>query len=117
MVKFLGTQESYDQLMIVTEPVIPVSHVLEGMSVEGLVMGWRGVACALDFLHGQAKISHNNLNEECVYVSTVDSQWKLGGFEAAKSFKKIDSAVSYNWMVICPSYTVQQEDFNFTCPN
>ena len=46
VVKFLGTQESYDQLMIVTEPVIPVSRVLEEMSVEGLVMGWRGVACA-----------------------------------------------------------------------
>ena len=84
--------------MIVTEPVIPVSRVLEGMSVEGLVMGLRGVACALDFLHGKAKISHNNLNEECVYVSTVDSQWKMSGFEAAHHFKKIDSTVS--WVVI-----------------
>ena len=94
VVKFLGTQQSYDKLMIVTEPVIPVCRVLEGMSVEGLVMGWRGVACALDFLHGKAKISHNNVYEECVYVSTVDSQWKLGGFEAARHFKKIDSKVS-----------------------
>ena len=94
VVKFLGTQQLYDQLMVVTEPVIPVSQVLEGMSVEGLVMGWRGVACALDFLHDKAKISHNNLNMGCVYVSTVDSQWKLGGFEAARHFKKIDLPVS-----------------------
>ena len=94
IVKFLGNQQSSDQLMIVTEPVIPVVRVLEGLSVEGLVMGWRGVACALDFLHGKAKISHNNVSEECVYVSTVDSQWKLGGFETARHFKKIDTSVS-----------------------
>ena len=71
IIKFLGTQQSSDQLMIVTEPDISVVRVLEGMSVEGLVMGWRGMACALDFLHGKAKISHNNVSEECVYVSTV----------------------------------------------
>ena len=29
--KFLGTQQSSDQLMIVTEPVIPVVRVLEGL--------------------------------------------------------------------------------------
>ena len=87
------------------------------MSVEGLVMGWRGVVCALDFLHGKAKISHNNLNEECVNVSTVDSQWKVGGFEAAHHFKKIDSAVSYNCVMVSPSCAIRQEDFNFTCQN
>ena len=94
IVKFLDTQQSSDQLMIVTEPDIPVVQVLEGMSVEGLVMGWRGVAYALDCLHGKAKISHNNVSEECVYVSTVDSQWKLGGFETVRHFKKIDTSVS-----------------------
>ena len=41
-----------------------------------------------------AKISHNNVSEECVYVSTVDSQWKLGGFETATHFKKMDASVS-----------------------
>ena len=41
-----------------------------------------------------ARISHNNVSEECVYVSTVDSQWKLGGFETARHFKKIDTSVS-----------------------
>ena len=51
--------------------------------------------CALDFLHGKAKISHNNVSEECVYVSTVDSQWKLGGLETARHFKKIDTSVSW----------------------
>ena len=36
----------------------------------------------------------DNVSEECVYVSTVDSQWKLGGFETARHFKKIDTSVS-----------------------
>lgn len=40
---------------MVTEPVAPVSRVLEHMCVEGLVMGWRGVALGLSFLHDKVR--------------------------------------------------------------
>lgn len=79
---------------MVTEPVVPLSSALEDVCVEGLVIGWRGVSQALTFLHEKVGISHNNLSSECVYVSTVNSQWKIGGFEAAQKHKKIDAQVS-----------------------
>ena len=41
----------------------------------------------------QASISHNTLNSGCLYVSTVTSQWKIGGFEAASLHKKMDAKV------------------------
>ena len=41
----------------------------------------------------QAKLSHNSLCCECVYVSASTSQWKIGGFEAASLHSKTDAAV------------------------
>lgn len=41
----------------------------------------------------QAGISHNSLSSECLYVSSVNSQWKIGGFEAASQHKRIDPKV------------------------
>ncbi len=79
---------------MVTEPVVPLCKILEEACVEGMVIGWRGVSEGLTFLHEKAGISHNNLSGECVYVSTVTSQWKIGGFEAAQKHKNIDSQVS-----------------------
>ena len=44
-------------------------------------------------LWSQAGISHNSLSGECLYVSSVNSQWKIGGFEAASQHKRIDPKV------------------------
>ncbi len=57
-------------------------------------MGWRGVASGLQFLHEKACLSHNNLSVCCVYVNVLDSQWKLGGFEAASRQPAINTTVS-----------------------
>ena len=77
-----------------TEPVLPVLHVLEHTSLDTVVMGWRGLASGLDFLHKKAGLSHNNIHVGCVYVNVVDGQWKLGGFEAAARSKDINASVS-----------------------
>lgn len=78
---------------MVTEPVILVGSVLVETSMECVVMGFRGVANGLEFLHTKAGLSHNNLSMLSVYVSTLDSQWKIGGFETAIHHKKIDAKV------------------------
>lgn len=78
---------------MVTEPVLPVNVALVNTSVESLIMGFRGVATGLDFLHTKAGLSHNNLSMLSVYVSTADSQWKIGGFESACLHTKIDAKV------------------------
>lgn len=80
-------------ITMVTEPVLPVMSVLSDTSVEGVVMGWRGLANGLTFLHTKAGLSHNNLSMMCVFVSTVNSQWKIGGLELAIKHSHIDSKV------------------------
>lgn len=55
ILKFLSCEVSHDYIAMVTEPVAPVSRVLEHMCVEGLVMGWRGVALGLSFLHDKVR--------------------------------------------------------------
>ena len=38
---------------MVTEPVVPLYRVLEGLCVEGMVIGWREIAQGLSFLHSK----------------------------------------------------------------
>ena len=78
---------------MVTEPVVPLHCTLKEMSLDGIVMGWRGVGAGLSFLHDRAGMSHNNVWPGCVYVNTMDSQWKVGGLEAAARHKDISAAV------------------------
>ena len=51
ILKFLSCELSRDYITMATEPVIPLNQLLEKMCMEGLVMGWRGVAQGLIFLH------------------------------------------------------------------
>ncbi len=81
-------------ITMVTEPVLPLLSVLSDTSVECVVMGWRGVASGLTFLHTKVGLSHNNLSMLCVYVSTGNSQWKIGGLELAVKHSCIDTKVS-----------------------
>ena len=41
----------------------------------------------------QAKLSHNSLCSECVFVCPNTSRWKIGGFEAAALHSKINHSV------------------------
>ena len=56
IVKFLQSNTSHDRIVMVTEPVVPLHHALEGMNSEALVLGWRGVAIALHFLHSKVRL-------------------------------------------------------------
>ena len=96
MIKFLGSDLSHNHIVLFTEPLVPVLSTLTGgaATAEGVVMGWRGVASGLQFLHEKACLSHNNLRMGCVYVNVLDSQWKLGGFEAAARQPDMNAAVS-----------------------
>lgn len=93
LLKFLDSEMSHEGIMLVTEPVVPLLHMLKDASVEAVVVGWRGVGAGLSFLHDKAGLSHNNLNRSCVYVNTLDSQWKVGGMEAAARHKDINAKV------------------------
>ena len=69
-------------------------------SCRGLPMGredgcnlWLYLSFYTLFFVVQAGLSHNSLSGECLYVSSVNSQWKIGGFEAASQHKRIDPKV------------------------
>ena len=93
IIKYLDSEMSDDQIVMVTEPVVPLPLALQDTNMDTAVMGWRGVASGLDFLHRKAGLSHNNLHVGCVYVNMVDGQWKVGGFEAAARLKEISPMV------------------------
>ena len=83
-----------DSIYLFTEPLVPILRTLQDVGIESVVMGCKGVGTGLDFLHRKVGLSHNNVNVGCVYVNVTDSQWKLGGFEAAASHKTMDTKVS-----------------------
>ncbi len=93
ILKYIGSEVSMDAITMVTEPVFPVLYVLSDASLECVVMGWRGLANGLTFLHTKAGLSHNNLSLMCVYASTGNSQWKVGGLELAIKHSRIDHKV------------------------
>eukprot|EP00731_Ephydatia_muelleri_P024806 Em0016g1077a len=90
VLKFLGSETSSERVIMMTEVVVPLASVLEKLHTEAVILGWKDLLLALDFLHSRAKLSHNNLHVGCVYISAVNSRWKVGGFEAAQSHSKMD---------------------------
>ena len=54
----------------------------------------------------QAKLSHNSLCCECVFVCANTSHWKIGGFEAAAHHSKINHTVRLQIPLIVHSSTV-----------
>ncbi|CAI8053639.1 Protein-associating with the carboxyl-terminal domain of ezrin, partial [Geodia barretti] len=106
IVKFLSYDPSLSPLVMVTEAVLPVWGVVSGMCEEGMVTGWRDIAKGLAFLHDKAKLSHNSLCCECVFVCANTSHWKIGGFEAAAHHSKINHTVRLQTPLIVHSSTV-----------
>ena len=64
ILKFLSCELSHDYITMATEPVIPLNQLLERMCMEGLVMGWRGVAQGLIFLHDKVCVCVSHLFED-----------------------------------------------------
>lgn len=87
IVKYLESEFSGAELKIVTEPVQPLSEVLSKLSLDEVIAGLFRVYKALLFLHNQCNISHNHLNINSLYVSTIDGGWRLGGLDFAMPFK------------------------------
>ena len=53
ILKFLKCDLTPDYIVMITEPVVPLCRVLEGLCVEGMVIGWRELAQGLIFLHSK----------------------------------------------------------------
>lgn len=100
LVKVLSTElsSSNDRLTVVTEPVRPLSALLEGAAASVLhaaEVAWHvhGLLEALVFLHS-GQVSHNNVGEQCVFVSS-DGTWKLGRLECAHQLSSGSGGMEY----------------------
>lgn len=115
--KFIASEETGLGIFLVTERVIPLSSILETLSAEEKVIGVFQIIKALSFLHTTAKIEHNNLCVDSIFVNPSDlADWKLGGFEFAfptnsqESFELLKATQSFqNAKAIPPEHTLNTD--------
>uniref|UniRef100_A0A0A9WDH2 N-terminal kinase-like protein n=1 Tax=Lygus hesperus TaxID=30085 RepID=A0A0A9WDH2_LYGHE len=79
---FLDSQENENNLLIVTEYVKPLLYYLDTVNdleekQSYLTWGLMNVCKAISFLNSDAKLSHNEVAIEAVYVNSA-GEWKLG---------------------------------------
>lgn len=78
--------------VLIVESMRPLTNFTssgELLSLEQLVSGVHGLTNALAFLHDKAAISHNNVNENSVYLNGKQV-WKLSDFELALAFTDLN---------------------------
>jgi serine/threonine protein kinase len=96
IVKYLHSEETdllqaninHAKCLLITELIKPLVLVSEHFSKEQTLSGLYSLTKALAFLHDKAQISHNNLNESCVYINGK-GEWKLGNFELSLAFSRL----------------------------
>ncbi|XP_043231570.1 protein-associating with the carboxyl-terminal domain of ezrin-like [Amphibalanus amphitrite] len=87
LLRFLSWRQTGSRLELVTEPVRPLAEVRPRLTELDVSGGLLAVLRALDFLHRQAGLCHNNVCEAAVFV-TAAGGWRLGGAEFACPFSE-----------------------------
>ncbi|XP_065830237.1 protein-associating with the carboxyl-terminal domain of ezrin-like isoform X3 [Oscarella lobularis] len=86
LVKFLSaSDDEYSGTIyaMVTSLVTPLGAELESMAAVEITNGLAGIAKALDFLHTECALTHNNVCQSVVYISEIGCLWQLAGMELA----------------------------------
>ncbi|CAD5230294.1 unnamed protein product [Bursaphelenchus xylophilus] len=84
---FLDSLEAENSFYLITEPCVPLRTYFEDKDLDDakkeLIVSWGlyQILSTLKFLHNEAKISQNNI-EDSIYV-TESGDWKLSGFQRA----------------------------------
>ncbi|OON16434.1 hypothetical protein X801_07754, partial [Opisthorchis viverrini] len=81
-----------NNLFLLTEPCLPLNFLIASCTDADLLLGARSILNALNFIHTNLSISHNNVRATSIFVSS-DTSWKLSGFEFALPFSKMDTTV------------------------
>ena len=101
ILKFLDGSESDTSVWIITEPVVPLSSLLdageEPLSIESKVFGLLHLTTALTFLNkaqeGGSKSVHGGLRRDSTVWVTKGGEWKLGGFEVCSRLDDYEGAM------------------------
>lgn len=114
----LINQANHFKCLLITEYIRPLATILKDLSSEQKIHGIYGVTQAVHFLHDKVKLSHNNINESCIYLNSKQS-WKLNNFELAIPFSTLNKQ-SLNQILefknknsITPEEEEKEQDNNF----
>lgn len=90
IVKYLNTANMSSELYLVIERSSPLPDLLETLDPLGLEIttGIHSVMEGLSFLHEQARISHNNVCLDSVYV-TSNGTWKISDLQHCCKFLEV----------------------------
>ncbi|GAA5970310.1 hypothetical protein JCM3765_003041 [Sporobolomyces pararoseus] len=84
VLKFLQGSESDHSVWLITEPVTPLTTIVDNLSLEEKVYGLLHITTALGFLNnnsGNGSTLHGGLRFDNSVWVTKSGEWKLGGFE------------------------------------
>ncbi|XP_062607716.1 protein-associating with the carboxyl-terminal domain of ezrin-like isoform X2 [Saccostrea cucullata] len=88
ILKYLSVAELTTELHLVIERSTPLTFLLDTLEPLEITAGIHGVMEGLSFLHEQAKISHNNICQEAIYVTSIGT-WKIGELQHCCKFLEI----------------------------
>lgn len=88
IVKYLNTANMSCELYLVIERSSPLPDLLETLDPLEITTGIHSVMEGLSFLHEQARISHNNVCLESVYV-TSNGTWKISDMQHCCKFLEV----------------------------
>ena len=96
LLKPLQILQTESSLIIVTEKVSPLKQYLT-KSIEQVdhSLGLLQVCSLFSFLHYEAKLKHNNINLNSVFVAS-NGDWKLGGFEFSVGVDEEESQLHHH---------------------
>ncbi|KND00058.1 SCY1 protein kinase [Spizellomyces punctatus DAOM BR117] len=109
IIKFINADLDQNGVFIATEPVTPLSKVLDSLSPEEVSMGIYNILKTVDFLHRQ-ELSHNNIQMDSVFVTGADRKWVLGGMEYVTSFDENPAAILPKVHLHFPKDSIPPED-------
>ncbi|KAG0207738.1 Protein-associating with the carboxyl-terminal domain of ezrin [Mortierella sp. GBA30] len=80
VLRFIDCKTSSAGVHLITERVVPLTaEYLEDITEDEILVGLYDIMVALQFLHSQCHISHNNVQLGSIFVS--NGRWVLGGME------------------------------------
>ncbi|XP_048773103.2 protein-associating with the carboxyl-terminal domain of ezrin-like isoform X2 [Ostrea edulis] len=88
IVKYLNVAELSSELHLIIERIAPLPCLLDMLDPLEITSGLYNVMEGLSFLHEQARISHNNICQEAVFV-TLKGTWKIGELQHCCKFLEI----------------------------
>lgn len=88
IVKYLNTAIMSSELYLVIERSSPLPNLLETLDPLEITTGIHSVMEGLAFLHEQARISHNNVCLDSVYV-TSNGTWKISDLQHCCKFLEV----------------------------